>query len=197
MKNDRLTIELSQSLQATRPHLQDWIEDTARWCAYLDPDIDLSGVHVTIRQAIKPRSWHGYAWAYSTSIDRRRHKRRKHPSGRITLSFGRLVPRAEAARITAHEFRHIGQFARGKQQKGYLTFDMDRRSCERDCLIFEGMVLRAMGLDDSYWWRNLGWLYKPQTKLVHVKGISDYVNVHVSDRIPKDVIIIKSGGTNA
>lgn len=189
-----MIIELSQTLQQTRPHLADWISEAAYWCQSVDPDIDLDGLHISVRQSRKLRNWTGAAWPHSVSLDRRRHKRRKHPSGRVTLTIGKLVPRAEVARITAHELRHIGQFARGRKLIGHLTCMMGDRESECDSLIFEGKVMRAMNITDCLWWRDLGWVYKPKSKIVHVKGISDFVNVRVSDRIPKDVIVIEPGG---
>lgn len=192
-----MIVELSQTLQKARPHLADWIGEAAGWAAYLDDDIDLDGVHIAVRESRNPSHWGGTAWPRSASLDRRRHKRRKHSSGRVTMSIGRRVRRNDVIRATVHELRHIGQFARGARANGYLSCVMETHESEVDCRRFEGQVLDSMGRSDFQWWRDLGLVGKPKGRLVRVKGWSDFVNVRVSDRIPRGIIVIESGEAHA
>lgn len=162
-----MKLQISSTIKREFPHIEDWLDEIAYWAYQEDGDIDLDNLLVSVRIGRRPTLWSGQAWPYSTSLDRRTGKRRRHSSGHIGLSLGRRNRKSEITRIFAHELRHIGQFARGREKLGYLTSShMSNREGERDARLFEQRVMKHMGVTDEYWWRDLGYLYKPKKKPV-------------------------------
>lgn len=112
----------------------------------LDSDIPTESFYVSIRKSRYPRYFAGHAYPYTTFMDLRRGKYIICPNGRISMSLGTLVNEEDICCLFSHELRHLGQAARQRKDKGYLTFNgLNSREIESDCRSFEERVVTKMG----------------------------------------------------